>query len=103
MLLILQLIFLLLSFQGCNFIKIDSVVPFCKSSSETVDFESSCVDEVEFLQKMSCLSALNVLKSGRDQYENEFKVVYAFNAKNVYYYSNKKVFNAVCTSIIPSK
>jgi len=46
MLLILQLVFLLLSFQGCNFIKIDSVVPFCKSSSETVDFESSCVDEV---------------------------------------------------------
>ncbi len=65
-------------------------------SSETVDFESSCLDEVEFLQKLSCLSALNDLKSRKDQYENEYKFVYAFNAKKIYYYSNNKVLNTIC-------
>jgi hypothetical protein len=29
-------------------IKIESSVPFCKKSLETVDFESSCLDEVDF-------------------------------------------------------
>ena len=90
---------LLLSFQICSLIKIESSVPFCKKSLETVDFESSCLDEVEFLQKLSCLSALNDLKSGKDQYENEYKFVYAFNVKKIYYYSNNKVFNTICVSI----
>ena len=87
---------LLLSFQICSLIKIESSVPFCKKSLETVDFESSCLDEVEFLQKLSCLSTLNDLKSGKDQYENEYKFVNAFNAKKIYYYSNNKDFNTIC-------
>ena len=90
--------YFLKSFSLAN-VKIESSLLFCKFSSEVINFETSCLDESEFLLKLSCISCLNNLKSGRDKFENEFKYIYTFNSKKVYYFSKNRVFNTECSKI----
>ena len=90
--------YFLKSFSLAN-VKIESSLLFCKFSSEVINFETSCLDESEFLLKLNCISCLNNLKSGRDKFENEFKYIYTFNSKKVYYFSKNRVFNTECSKI----